>query len=239
MCPSLFFRQAAAWLMAAGLTLAASAGVQAASQTARQNQKQTPNSAVTAPDAKAQTVMAHLLDWLNNYKSLTANFRYSVSQSGGRPQNGDGHILLQGRSYRMQIDNMIFLCNGKVLAVYQPDLEEVSLQTYDPTQDELNPFLWLGDYEKRFRTKYIRLQNQSGHLQEVVDLIPTQAAPFQKIRLFVRHDNHQLDGMELYDTQDRIYTYQLSDFVYNPLVKDSDFTFDPAQYPDVMINDMR
>lgn len=198
-----------------------------------------PQSAVTAPDPKALSVMEHLLTWLNSYKTLTANFNYAVSQSGGRPQTGTGHILLQGRSYRMQIDGMVFLCNGRDMAVYQPDLEEVSLQPYDSAQDELNPFLWITDYEKKFRIKYIRLQNQGGSLQEVVDLIPTQAAPFQKFRIFVQHQTHRLEGLELYDTQDRIYTYRISDFVYNPPVKASDFTFDPTQYPNVLVNDMR
>lgn len=193
----------------------------------------------TAVDVKARTVMDDLLNWLHTYKSLTANFRYSVAQSGGKPQIGEGHILLQGRSYRMQIDGTVFLCDSKQLTVYQPHLEEATLQAYDPTQDELNPFLWLADYDKRFRAKYIRLQNQNGGLQDVVDLIPTQAAPFQKIRLFVQHSDHRLDGMELYDTQDRVYTYKISDFVYNPTVKPGDFTFDPALYPDVLINDMR
>lgn len=198
-----------------------------------------PAQTQTATDVKAQNVMDALLNWLHTYKSLTANFRYSVSQSGGKPQSGEGHILLKGRAYRMQIDGTVFLCDGKQLTVYQPDLEEATLQAYDPTQDELNPFLWLADYEKRFRSKYIRLQNQNGGLQDVVDLIPTQAAPFQKIRLFVQHNTHQLDGMELYDTQDRIYSYKISDFVYNPTVKPGDFTFDPALYPNVLVNDMR
>ncbi|MDE5606934.1 MAG: outer membrane lipoprotein carrier protein LolA [Bacteroidales bacterium] len=214
----------AAWVMAIGLTL-----------TARPVQAQ----AQPATDVKAQTVMGDLLHWLNTYKSLTANFHYSVAQSGGKPQNGEGHILLNGRSYRMQIDGTVFLCDGKQLTVYQPDLEEATLQAYDPTQDELNPFLWLANYEKRFRSKYIRLQNQNGGLQDVVDLLPTQAAPFLKIRLFVQHNTHQLNGMELYDTQDRIYSYKISDFVYNPPVKPGDFTFDPALYPDVLVNDMR
>ncbi len=214
----------AAWGMAICLTLAA-----------RPIQAQTP----TAQDVKAQNVMDALLNWLHTYKSLTANFRYSVSQSGGKPQTGTGHILLQGRAYRMQIDGTVFLCDGKLLTVYQPELEEATLQAYDPTQDELNPFLWLANYEKRFRAKYIRLQNQNGGLQDVVDLMPTQAAPFQKIRLYVQHNTHQLDGMELYDTQDRVYSYKISDFVYNPAVKPGDFTFDPTLHPDVLINDMR
>ena len=214
----------AAWTMAIGLTLTV---------------LPLPVQAQTATDVKAQKVMDELLNWLHTHKSLTANFRYSVSQSGGKPQSGEGHILLKGRAYRMQIDGTVFLCDGKQLTVYQPDLEEATLQAYDPTQDELNPFLWLADYEKRFRSKYIRLQNQNGGLQDVVDLIPTQAAPFQKIRLFVQHNTHQLDGMELYDTQDRIYSYKISDFVYNPAVKPGDFTFDPTLYPDVLINDMR
>lgn len=204
---------------------------------------QTPHnpqtSAVTTPDPRAREVMARLLDWLKSYKSLTANFRYSVSQSGGRPQTGDGHILLHGKAYRLQMDRTVFLCDGRTLAVYQPDLEEVNLQDYDPTQDELNPFLWLADHEKRFRTKYIRLQNQNGSLQEVVDLIPTQAAPFQKIRLFVHQQDHRLESMELYDTQDRVYAYLITDYVFNPPVKPDDFTFDPARYPDVQVNDMR
>ncbi len=214
----------AAWGIAICLTL-----------TGRPLQAQTP----TVQDVKAQNVMDELLNWLHAYKSLTANFRYSVSQSGGKPQTGEGHILLQGRAYRMQIDGTVFLCDGKLLAVYQPDLEEATLQAYDPTQDELNPFLWLANYEKRFRAKYIRLQNQNGGLQDVVDLMPTQAAPFQKIRLYVQHNTHQLDGMELYDTQDRVYSYKISDFVYNPAVKPGDFTFDPTLHPDVLINDMR
>lgn len=214
----------ATWGIAIGLTLT-SLPLQAQTQ--------------TGTDVKARNVMDELLNWLHTYKSLTANFRYSVSQSGGKPQSGEGHILLQGRSYRMQIDGTVFLCDGKLLTVYQPDLAEATLQAYDPTQDELNPFLWLADYEKRFRAKYIRLQNQNGGLQDVVDLTPTQAAPFQKIRLFVQHDTHRLDGMELYDTQDRIYSYKISDFVYNPTVKPGAFTFDPALYPDVLINDMR
>lgn len=199
----------------------------------------TPASAVTVPDAKAQAVMDHLLAWIDTYRSMTANFRYAVSQSGNKPQTGGGHILVKGRAYRLQMDRTVFFCDGQTLTVYQPDLAEATLQTYDPNQDELNPFVWLTDYDRRFRAKYIRLQNQTGEMLEVVDLTPTIPAPFQKIRLFVHHQTHELAGMELYDTQDRIYNYRISDFVYNPPVKASDFSFDPAQYPDVLVNDMR
>ena len=45
--------------------------------------------------------------------------------------------------------------------------------------------------------------------------------------------------MDLYDPQERIYSYKISYFVYNPTVKPGDFTFDPALYPNVLINDMR
>lgn len=204
-----------------------------------QTPRSTPASAVTTPDPKAQAVMDHLLAWLDTYRSLTANFRYAVSQSGAKPQTGGGHILLKDRAYRLQMDRTVFVCDGQTLAVYQPDLAEATLQAYDPHQDDLNPFVWLADYDRRFRAKYIRMQNQTGEMLEVIDLIPTVPAPFQKIRLFVHHQTHELAGMELYDTQDRIYNYRISDFVYNPPFKDSDFTFDPAQYPDVMINDMR
>ena len=193
----------------------------------------------TAADNQAQTILKQAVSWVNAYKSLSFNFNYAVSQSGGKPKLGNGRFLLKGTSYRMQIDQTIFMCDGKNLTIYRPDVAEAEYQDYDPQKDELNPFLWLSNYEKRFRAKYIRLQTQNGRMEEVVDLSPKLAAPFKKIRLFVEHDSHRILGIELYDSQDRTYTYRLTDFVYNPSVKADDFTFNPALYPNVEINDMR
>lgn len=193
----------------------------------------------TAADNQAQTILKQTVAWVNAHKSLSFNFNYAVSQSGGKPQLGNGRFLLKGTSYRMQIDQTIFMCNGKDLTVYRPDVAEAEYQDYDPQKDELNPFLWLSNYEKRFRAKYIRLQTQNGRMEKVVDLNPKVAAPFKKIRLFVEHDSHRLLGIELYDSQDRTYTYRLTDFVYDAPTKADDFTFNPALYPKVEINDMR
>ena len=193
----------------------------------------------TADDNQAQTILKQAVSWVNAYKSLSFNFNYAVSQSGGKPQLGQGKMLLKGAAYRLQIDQTIFMCNGKDLTVYRPDVAEAEYQDYDPQKDELNPFLWISNYEKRFRAKYIRLQTQNGRMEEVVDLSPKVAAPFKKIRLFVEHDSHRLLGIELYDSQDRTYTYRLTDFVYDAPTKADDFTFNPALYPKVEINDMR
>lgn len=190
-------------------------------------------------DPKANQTVKKAQEWLQSYKSLRIKFSYTVSQSGKTSHKGEGSLLVSGTSYKMDIGGQTFYCNGSTLYIYQPEIKEVSIDTYDKTKDELNPLMWLNNYQTKFRAKYIRVENSAGISQELIDLIPLVSSSVQKIRLYVEQNTHKPTKFELYDKSNQLYVYRITEFAPNIPIKSTDFTFDTKAHPGVLVNDMR
>ena len=164
-------------------------------------------------------VTATILD--GNKKQLA---KYSAQV---RYHKGKYHLVIEGQE---------LISDGNVVWQWNKQANEVTVSNLSTDDiDLLNPGRLLANYQKNFKAKYIRTDEDGT---AVVDLTPRSARSYHKIRLFIKEDDGLLRRIEVqkYDSGREI--YDISDFKRAANAA-SQFTFDPAKHPGVEVIDMR
>ena len=167
----------------------------------------------------AFNVTATILD--GNKKQLakqTAQVRYN---------KGKYHLIMEGQE---------LISDGSVVWQWNKQANEVAINNLSSDDiDLLNPGRLLENYQRSFKAKYIRTDDDGT---AVIDLTPRSTRSYHKIRLFIKEDDGLLRRIEVqkYDSGREI--YDISDFKRASNAA-SQFTFDPAKHPGVEVIDMR
>ena len=139
--------------------------------------------------------------------------------------------------YRVTVADQEIVCDGTTVWQWNKSAKEVAISNM-PADDDLNlfnPARLLANYDKSFRAKYIRTDDDGT---AVVDLQPRSARSYHKIRLFIVEKSGLLRRMEVHKYDSGREIYDISAFK-NAGTPAAQFTFDAAKHPGVEIIDMR
>ena len=138
--------------------------------------------------------------------------------------------------YRVTVADQEIICDGTTVWQWNKSAKEVVVNNMSSDDMNLfNPALLLANYDKNFRAKYIRTDDDGT---AVVDLQPRSARSFHKIRLFIVEKSGLLRRMEVHKFDSGREVYILSNFK-NVGTPASQFTFDATKHPGVEVIDMR
>lgn len=187
------------------------------------------------PEAKA------VLDAMSaKYKKVTA-FSASFSQKIENPSAGidetlEGSITVKGGKYKLEILDSEIYNNGKEVWVYSPELEEVTVTTYDPTEEEITPGNVYDLYKKGFKYALISKMENGDR---VIELDPeSREKSYHKIRMIINAKD-EVKNFTVFEKTGNKYLYTVSNFKPLSSLSDAFFTFDTSKYPDVEIVDFR
>ena len=138
--------------------------------------------------------------------------------------------------YHLVMDGQELFCDGKTIWQWNKTAKEVVVNNMPPESeiDMLNPGRLIANYNKNFRVKYIRTEDDGT---AIIDLQPRSAQSYHKIRLFVAEETGELRRIEVqkYDSGREIYDF--AGMKYS--VAKGPFTFNPADHPEAEVIDMR
>ena len=178
-------------------------------------------------------------------KKASARFQQNVSFNvtatildGNKKQlaKHSAQVRYHTGKYHLVIEGQELISDGNVVWQWNKQANEVTVSNLSTDDiDLLNPGRLLENYQKNFKAKYIRTDEDGT---AVIDLTPRSARSYHKIRLFVKEDDGLLRRIEVqkYDSGREI--YDISDFKRAANAA-SQFTFDPAKHPGVEVIDMR
>ena len=178
-------------------------------------------------------------------KKASARFQQNVSFNvtatildGNKKQlaKQSAQVRYHKGKYHLVIEGQELISDGNVVWQWNKQANEVTINKMSTDDiDLLNPGRLLENYQKNFKAKYIRTDEDGT---AVIDLTPRSARSYHKIRLFVKEDDGLLRRIEVqkYDSGREI--YDISDFKRAANAA-SQFTFDPAKHPGVEVIDMR
>ena len=149
------------------------------------------------------------------------------------------HVRYSKGKYRLTLPDQELISDGTTLWHWNKQANEVAINNLasdnDDDIDRLNPGRLLSNYQKAFRAKYIRTDDDGA---AVIDLQPRSARSYHKIRLFIDEESGLLRRMEVHKYDSSRDIYDVSDFKRASNAA-SQFTFDPAKHPEVETIDMR
>lgn len=145
-------------------------------------------------------------------------------------------VRYKGSAYSLEMKDQQVLCDGKTVWHWNKAAREVTVNDLnaDDEMNLLNPGRLLATYQKNFKAKYIRTENDGT---AVVDLQPLSAQSYHKIRLFIVEKSGELRRLEVHKYDSGRENYVFSKYQYGK-VKGS-FTFDTQAHPEAEIIDMR
>lgn len=138
--------------------------------------------------------------------------------------------------YRLILPEMEVISDGTTVWQWNKQAKEVAIHNMvEGDVDLLNPGHLLANYDKSFKAKYIRTDDDGT---AVIDMQPNAKRSYHKIRIFIDEESGLLKRMEVHKYDSGREIYDVSNFKRAANAA-SQFTFDTALHPDVEVIDMR
>lgn len=190
-----------------------------------------------AQDTKASAIIDAMQ---KKYKSMTAFSASFVYNSDGVGANFTGDITVKGSKYRLKTSGQEIYNNGKDIARYTKETNEVNISDYEPSESDLNPAKVYTFDKKGYRYVFIQEVNEGGQTYEVIELSPekkgTQVA---KVKIKLNKKDKSVKSWVITDKNGKRQTFKVNKFTPNVKVEDTYFAFDKTKYPGVEVNDLR
>jgi outer membrane lipoprotein-sorting protein len=153
----------------------------------------------------------------------------------------DGHLVMKGEKYRIDVMGTETWFDGKSIYTYMPDVNEVMIS--DPDEDGglmSNPANLFTFYKEEFKTRLTGEVNRDGRRLYEIDLHPVDMEhEFHTIKLLIYRDSKVLHSAVIAGKDGNRYTFNINDFNDTRHIPDSHFTFNIADHPGVEVIDMR
>ncbi len=195
-------------------------------------------------DAKAKEILDKLSQVNKSYKTIQIDFSFTLeNKTGSVTETNEGSVALKGKSYRLHMPamGMEVYSNGVATWSYLTQSNEVNITGNDADSDAaLNPANLFTIYEKGFKYTYIGEENIGGKSSLVIDLFPVdKSREYTKVRLCVDKSKYQIIMAKTFNKDGNVYTLAMKNMKTDQNLTDDYFTFNPAKFPKVEINDMR
>ncbi|MGD9492432.1 MAG: outer membrane lipoprotein carrier protein LolA [Bacteroidales bacterium] len=190
-------------------------------------------------DTKAKAILDALSAKLDALETMKFEFSYTMTNTAENiNETKTGSIYIKDDKYRLYIADQLIICDGTTIWTILKEDKEVQINSVDPTNQN-TPNKMLTSYNKNYKAKFIKEAPKAGIIMQTLDLTPLTAQSFYKVRLEINKSKNMVYSSTIYDKNGTTYTYLVTNFIENPKVFESRFTFNKADYPDYSINDMR
>jgi outer membrane lipoprotein-sorting protein len=192
-------------------------------------------------DTESITILKELQKKLSSFSSISIDFTFRSEKNEKFIDEITGSILVKGNKYVLKTEQQLIFCDGTNLWNYLPEQKEVTVSLYDKEDDDqmMNPLNMIQNYEKYYKSDFIREVIEKGILIQVIDLTPLEASSYYKVRLILDKAKKQLMRLTIHEKEGVQYTYVVNKFVVNQSLSDEQFSFDLAKYPGVELIDIR
>jgi outer membrane lipoprotein-sorting protein len=194
-------------------------------------------SAQAQGDKKSSAILEAMSSKYQKIKSFKAIFTYTPE--GGKPLKGEATV--KGTKFRLKMAGQEIFNDGKLMATYIKETNEVNLQDFDPTATgDLDPTKIYTAYKKGFKYAFLKEKKEGAKSLEVVELTPTKKdSQVNKVQIAVNKADKSINSWTILQKNGQEVTYTVNDFQPDVTVADSYFAFNSKQYPGVEVVDLR
>lgn len=174
------------------------------------------------------------------YKSVEFEFTYTFED----PVSGDdvsekGVLLISGDKYILDIEGQKVISDGQTLWTYIDDAWEVQINTIEEDDESITPSKLLTTYNKDYKAKISKEYRKNDVNFMNIELKPEEGKKWVMLDVVVNADKMQIAEITIYDKNGGKIGYTIDKITPDVEVSDADFVFNPEDYPDVEVVDMR
>jgi outer membrane lipoprotein carrier protein len=193
-----------------------------------------------AQDEKSNEILQQLSINTQAYKNIDVDFNFkfeNVTQEIS--ENQKGNIKIVSNKFRLELNQQIIISDDTTQWIYLKESNELQIMEYDSLDDMISPNKLFTIYEEGYKNSYVELKNESDITLHIIDLFPIESNAFQKIQLQINSEKIQLHNIILFDKNGGSFTYLITKFTTDANLDDNLFKFNPAEYPEIEIIDLR
>jgi outer membrane lipoprotein-sorting protein len=164
--------------------------------------------------------------------SFSANFTYQTDGAATL----SGSITVKGTKFRLKTAGQEIFNNGKEVATYIKEINEVNISSFDPSEGDLNPAKIYSFDKKAYK---IALKGESAGVS-TVELSPVaKGTQIKSITLKINSKDLSVNEWTILNKAGKKQYFKVAKL--NPKVNADDklFTFDKKAFPGVEVNDLR
>ncbi|MBP6385100.1 MAG: outer membrane lipoprotein carrier protein LolA [Pseudarcicella sp.] len=171
-----------------------------------------------------------------NIPSFSAVFSYT--SSGNQAFQGD--ITVKGQKFRLKMAGQEIYNNGKEVATYIKETNEVNINDYEASEDDLSPAKIYTFDKKSYKYVFIKELKEKNETFQIIELSPLKkGTKVTKVQIKVNKIDKTVKSWIITDKNKKTDSFVVSKFNANAKVDDKFFSFDKTKYPKVEINDLR
>jgi outer membrane lipoprotein-sorting protein len=195
------------------------------------------SAAIAQGDKKSSAILEAMSNKYQKIKSFKASFTYLPE--GGKPLKGEATV--KGTKFRLKMAGQEIFNDGKLMATYIKETNEVNLQDFDPTASgDLDPTRIYSAYKKGFKYAFLKEKKEGAKTLEVVELTSTnKSGQVDKVQIEVNKADKSINSWKIFQKNGQEVTYKVDQFQPDVAVADNYFSFNAKQYPGVEVVDLR
>jgi outer membrane lipoprotein-sorting protein len=188
-------------------------------------------------DKKSTAILDAMSSKYQKIKSFKAIFTYTPD--GGKALKGDATV--KGTKFRLKMAGQEIFNDGKLMATYIKETNEVNLQDFEPTAGgELDPTKIYSAYKKGFKYAFLKEEKEGSQVYDVVELTSTnKSSQVGKVEIHVNKKDKSIWRWKIFQKNGQKVDYKVEQFQPDIAVADNFFTFNAKQYPGVEVVDLR
>jgi len=188
-------------------------------------------------DKKSTAILDAMSSKYQKIKSFKAAFTYTPD--GGKSLKGD--VTAKGTKFRLKMAGQEIYNDGKLMATYIKETNEVNLQDFDPSASgELDPTKIYSAYKKGFKYAFLEEKKEGNEMYDVVELTSTNKnSQVNKVQIQVSKKDNSIRNWKIFQKNGEKVTYKVDQFQPDVAVADNFFTFNAKLYPGVEVVDLR
>jgi len=193
-----------------------------------------------AQDAKAKSILEAASQKMKSLKTLKANFSLKLLGAAGKVKDTQkGTFIMKGNKYHITLKNQEIICDGTTVWTFMKDANEVQISKYNPEEQSISPTkLFTNFYDKEYTYHYMGTRIVSSKSCNLIEMNPNRTKQFSKVELAFDKTN-TIAGGTISEKNGNQYQYEVSGFIPNAALTDSQFSFNPKEHPGVEVVDLR
>ena len=188
-------------------------------------------------DPEAKSVLDAMSAKYKKMAGFSASFKQEIkNESAGLDESLEGKITVKGSMYKLAMEDIEVYNNGKEVWVYTPEMEEVTVSPYDPSEEEISPGNIYDIYKKGFKYALI---SKMGNGDRVIEMDPeSRDKSYHKIRMII-NGNNELKTFTVFERSGNKYIYTIQNIKPMSNLTEKSFVFDTQKFPNVEVIDFR
>ena len=189
---------------------------------------------------KAEKIIEEITKKTQEYKSVEFEFTFTYQD----PSNGDdvseqGKLTISGDKYILEIEGQTVICDGETMWTYIEDAWEVQINAIEEDDESITPSKLLTQYNEEYKARIEKEYKIEGVQYQRIELKPEEGKKWVKLDVVVNADKQEISEITIHDKNGGKINYKIDKMTPDIEVSDEDFTFNPEDYPEVEIVDMR